>query len=92
MCTNVCIHADVEGSAKGPHGWFRIDTAEVSFDHPQHASFEHSLNIDFVSRAAGDSRRVAVELSAAAARELAEGILRALHLGEAEVAGAGAAG
>jgi hypothetical protein len=81
MCTNVCIHADVEGSAKGPDGWFRIDGAEVSFDHPQHAPFDHSLNIDFVSGATGGSRRVAVELSAAAARELAESIVRALRLG-----------
>lgn len=87
MCTNVNVHTVIEGSAKGPHGWFKIDSADISFDHPQHASFEHSLNIDFVNEAAGDSRRVAVELSAQAARTLVDHILQALRLGEAEAGG-----
>jgi Family of unknown function (DUF6295) len=87
MCTNVNVHTMIEGSAKGPQGWFKVDAADISFDHPQHAPFEHSLNIDFINEAAGDSRRVAVELSADAARTLVEDILEALRLGEAEANG-----
>ena len=49
MCTNFTIRTELEGSAKGPNGWFGIDSAHVSFDHPFHAPFEHSLNIDFVN-------------------------------------------
>ena len=37
MCTNVTIRTDVEGSAKGPQGWFKLDAARVSYDHPFHA-------------------------------------------------------
>ena len=88
MCTNVIVRTDIEGSAKGPQGWFKVDTAQISFDHPFHAPFEHALNIDFVNEAAGTSARVAVELSASAARDLVDNILLALRLGESEAAGA----
>ena len=37
------------GSAKGPSGWFDVTTATVYFDHPVHAPFVHSLNIDFLN-------------------------------------------
>jgi hypothetical protein len=84
MCTNVTIRADVEGSAKGAQGWMKVDAAYVSFDHPQHAPFDHSLNIDFVAEASAGVQRVAVELSAASARLIAEKIIEALAQGEAE--------
>jgi Family of unknown function (DUF6295) len=84
MCTNVTVRTDVEGSAKGPQGWFKMDTARVSFDHPFHASFEHSLNIDFINERAGGVTRVAIELSAQSARALVENIMIALAQGEAE--------
>ncbi len=87
MCTNVSIRTDIEGSAKGPRGWFKVDTAQVSFDHPVHAPFEHSLNIDFVHEASGASTRVAVELSASAARALVDNIILALSRGELEAGG-----
>ena len=70
MCTNVTRTADIAGSAKGPRGWFAVDTATVYFDHPFHAPFDHSLNVDFVNQADGATERVAVELSAESAREL----------------------
>jgi hypothetical protein len=85
MCTNITIRTDVEGSAKGPDGWFRVDAAYVSFDHPFHAAFDHTLNIDLVNEAASRPSRVAIELSAAAARALAAVITAALAQGEAEV-------
>jgi uncharacterized protein DUF6295 len=88
MCTNITVRTDVEGSAKGPHGWIRVDTAHVSFDHPFHAALEHSLNVDFVNEGAGGLTRVAIELSAQSARALVENILVALAQGEAEAGGA----
>jgi hypothetical protein len=87
MCTNITIRTDVEGSAKGPQGWFKVDAAYVSFDHPYHASFDHSLNIDLVNERAGGSR-VAIELSPAAARRLVENINAALVQGEIETGAA----
>ena len=77
MCTNVTRSAAITGSAKGPSGWFSVDTATVYFDHPFHAPLEHSLNIDLVNRAAGAPARVAIELSAASARELVRQITAA---------------
>jgi len=84
MCTNITIRTDVAGSAKGPSGWFRIDTAYVSFDHPYHASFDHTLNIDLVDERTPASARVAIELSPSAARALVDNINAALALGEIE--------
>jgi Family of unknown function (DUF6295) len=46
----------------------------VYFDHPVHAPAEHTLNIDFRNPARGPAARVAVELTAESARELARAI------------------
>ena len=78
MCTNVTHRVAIAGSAKGPHGWFTVDTATVYFDHPVHAPDEHTLNIDLVNEADGAPTRVAVELSAASARQLVRQIEAAL--------------
>jgi hypothetical protein len=85
MCSYVTVPADIAGSAKGPDGWFSVTNASVYFDHPYHAPFEHSLNIDFVDPDKGPGARVAVELSADSARELIRCIEAAL-----EAAGAAA--
>jgi hypothetical protein len=84
MCTYIVEKAAIVGSAKGPNGWIKVDTANVYPDHPYHAPLDHSLNIDFVSMASGAGERVAVELSAESARELVAKILMALESGEAE--------
>jgi hypothetical protein len=86
MCTNITIRTEIEGSAKGAAGWFKVDTAYVSFDHPYHATFDHTLNIDLVNERAEGVARVAMELSPAAARALVANINAALAEGEAEVA------
>jgi hypothetical protein len=78
MCTNVTHSLAIAGSAKGPSGWFAVDTARVYLDHPFHAPFDHTLNIDLVNEAAGAPARVAVELSPASARELVRQIETAL--------------
>jgi len=76
MCTYTTEFAEITGSGKGKDGWFALNTATVYYDHPVHAQAAHTLNIDF-----GDGRpgnRVAVELTAASARELMAAIDRAL--------------
>lgn len=78
MCTYVTETLAVSGSAKGPDGWLRVTDASVYFDHPAHALADHTLNIDLRRPADGPSARVAVELDAASARELARAILRTL--------------
>ncbi len=87
MCSYIVKKASLVGSAKGPNGWMRVDTANVYYDHPFHAPLDHALAIDFVSEADGARERVAVELSAASARDLVAQILAALEHGEAEHAG-----
>lgn len=84
MCTYITEKAPILGSAKGPSGWMRVDTANVYYDHPYHTPLDHALNIDFVNESDGARERVAVELSAASARVLVEKILAALSSGEAE--------
>jgi hypothetical protein len=74
MCTYLTEKIDVTGSGKGAAGWFRLTEASVYFDHPVHAPAEHTLNIDFLDPGQGPSARVAVELTAEAARALAEAI------------------
>jgi Family of unknown function (DUF6295) len=79
MCTYATVHTELEGSAKGPESkWFRLTNGTVYFDHPVHAMAEHTLNIDFADPSKGPSARVAVELTAASARELVQAIEEAL--------------
>ena len=85
MCTMIAQKVAIEGSGKGTGGWFAVRQANVSYDHPFNASLEHALNIDFVDPAQGPGARVAVELSAEAARALVATILSVLD--RAEVGG-----
>lgn len=86
MCTYATITAPLEGSAKGPESkWFHVTDATVYFDHPVHALAEHTLNIDFAAPARGPGARVAVELTAASARELMTAIQAALESAPAEL-------
>jgi hypothetical protein len=79
MCTYATAKAALIGSAKGPDsGWFRVTDGTIYFDHPVHAMAEHTLNIDFSDPSRGPSARVAVELTAASARELMAAIQVAL--------------
>ena len=80
MCSYITEKAPIFGSAKGRHGWMRVDTAVIYYDHPVHVPLDHALNIDFVD--SKSKERVAVELSAASARELIKRIEAALNHGE----------
>ncbi|MCK6541023.1 MAG: DUF6295 family protein, partial [Anaerolineales bacterium] len=70
MCTMIVEKVKINGSGRGADGWFKLEQANVSYDHPFDAPFEHALNIDFVNESQGLGARVAVELSEGAAREL----------------------
>lgn len=83
MCTMTVEKVKIEGCGKGTGGWFDVNQANVSYDHPFHAPLEHALNIDFVNEALGPGARVAVELSAAAARALVATIEAVLAEAEA---------
>ena len=78
MCTYTTTLVEVGGAGKGAAGWFPLTSASVYVDHPVHALPAHTLNVDFRNPERGPSARVAVELDAASARELAHAILHAL--------------
>jgi hypothetical protein len=78
VCTYLTETIEVEGSGKAPAGWISLTDASVYVDHPQHAPYEHTLNIDFRNPALGPAARVAVELTEEAALALADAIRAAL--------------
>ncbi len=84
MCTMIVEKVKIDGSGKGTGGWFNLAEANVSYDHPFSAPYEHALNIDFVNEAQGTGARVAVELSAEAARALVNTIQAVLARAERE--------
>ena len=62
MCSYLTVATEIAGSAKGAQGWMPVTSASVYFDHPFHAPFDHTLNIDFADPKRGPGARVAVEL------------------------------
>ena len=78
MCTHVTAKVAVEGSGKGTAGWFPITHATAYVDHPVHAPYGHTLNIDFLNPGEGPGARVAVELTEEAALALVGAITQAL--------------
>ncbi len=79
MCTYETETIDLRASGKTPGGWKSMNSATVYFDHPVHFSAGHALLIDIRNRDADPSVRVALELDARSARDLAESILRTLE-------------
>jgi hypothetical protein len=78
MCTYQTTTLTVHGSGKSARGWFSVSDATVYFDHPVHATAEHTLNVDLINPSLGPSARVALELDPSSARSLAEAILQTL--------------
>src|SRR5262245_14548670 len=74
MCTMIAHQVKIEGRGKSGPEWFEVREANVSYDHPYDLPLEHALNIDFVNEAMGPGKRVAVELSVDAARQLVKTI------------------
>lgn len=87
VCTYATAVADITGSAKGPGGqWFTVSRVTAYFDHPVHAMAEHTLNIDVADPSRGPAARIALELSAASARDLMAAIRAALDAVPPELA------
>jgi hypothetical protein len=82
MCTGIVENTRVAGSGKGPHGWFPLNQASVSYDHPDHARAERAVIIDFLNETAEPESRVSVELTPQSARNLVQAILASLSRGE----------
>ena len=78
MCTYLTEKFKIDGSGKGARGYFSVTDAMVYVDHPQHAPYEHTVNIDFMNPAQGPSARVALELTEQSALALADAIRTAL--------------
>jgi hypothetical protein len=83
VCTMIASRVKIDGSGKGAAGWFPVQQANVSYDHPFDMPLDHALNIDFVNDAQGPGARVAVELTAESARALVDAILAVLARAEA---------
>jgi hypothetical protein len=86
MCTYVTEKFALEGSGKGARGWFRLTEGTVYVDHPVHAPYAHTVNIDFRSPALGASARVALELTEEDALALADAIHAAVKSAPAGLA------
>lgn len=86
MCTYLTEKIAVVGSGKGATGWFAGTEAIVYVDHPVHAPFGHTVNIDVLNPALGPSARVALELTEETARALAAAIEQALASAPAGIA------
>jgi len=84
MCTWIIEKADMEGSAKGPDGWFNLAHANANYDHPYDAPLNHALVIDFVKNPDKPEGRVAVEISPKSVKRLITSIQTALQTGERE--------
>jgi hypothetical protein len=78
MCTYLTEKIEVDGSGKGAEGWFSASQATVYVDHPVHAQYGHTVNIDVLNPALGPSARAALELTEESALALADAIHRAL--------------
>ncbi len=86
MCTYLTEKFAIEGSGKGARGWFALREATVYVDHPVHAPYAHTVNIDFLNPELGPSARVAVELTEEDALALADAIHAALGAAPAGLA------
>lgn len=86
MCTYQTETISLEGSGKGAQGWFRLTAGAVYVDHPVHAPYAHTVNIDFTAPELGPSARVAVELTEEDARALVAAIEASLAAAPAGLA------
>jgi hypothetical protein len=78
MCTYLTEHVEIDGSGKGATGWFSASRATVYVDHPVHAAYAHTVNIDVINPQLGPSARVALELTEESALALADAIRTAI--------------
>ena len=70
MCTWTTEQVAIAGTGRGVSDWIHVSRANVSYDHPAIAPYEHALLIDFVDPARGVGARIAVELDVVSAHAL----------------------
>jgi uncharacterized protein DUF6295 len=87
MCTGIVENTKVEGSGKGPSGWFPLGQASVSYDHPDHARSGQAIIIDFLNEIRSVESRISVELTPESAKNLVQAILVSLARGEGKEPG-----
>ena len=81
MCTMITEKALMSGTGKGPKGWFKLQEANVSFDHPTHLHMDYSINIDFMEEVQENNKRIAIELTPESAKNLIDTISESLKKG-----------
>jgi Family of unknown function (DUF6295) len=86
MCTYLTEKIGIDGSGKGATGWFAATEATVYVDHPVHACYGHTVNIDFLNPTLGPAARAALELTEESALALADAIHRAIAAAPAGLA------
>jgi hypothetical protein len=82
MCTMIAEQATIKGSGKAGSGWFKVDLASVSYDHPFDMALEYTLNLDFTNQAGEPGSRVAVEMDWKSAQKLVALIQSAMRQAE----------
>ncbi|CAN5648638.1 hypothetical protein BH10ACT8_BH10ACT8_09530 [soil metagenome] len=70
MCTWTSEQIEIAGQGRGVSDWIHVSNANISYDHPAIAPYEHALLIDFVDPAQGVGARIAVELDVTSAHAL----------------------
>ena len=85
MCTYLTQKIILRASGKTSNGWSTLTEATVYFDHPVHFPTLHALMIDVMNPGEGASHRVALEMDAESARDLAAAITRALDAAPADL-------
>jgi hypothetical protein len=86
VCTYLTEKASVDGSGKGARSWFGACEAIIYIDHPVHAPYGHTVNIDVLNPELGPSARVALELTEETALALADAIQRTIRSAPAGIA------
>ena len=85
MCTSVVEIVPVAGAGNSEIGWFSLNRAVVSYDHPHHALLDDAITIDFVNADLGPAARTAVEITLESAKQLQAALERVIA--EAEEGG-----
>jgi hypothetical protein len=82
MCTNISYVTGIRGSGKGGGAWFPVSQANVGYDHPVSAPFDHALLLDFVNPSLGVDARVAVEMTLESGKALMTKLQAAIEAAE----------
>jgi hypothetical protein len=83
MCTWITEQVEIAGMGRGVADWIHVSKANVSYDHPALAPYEHALLLDFVEPSQGVGARIAVEMDVMSAHALLRALQAALSNAQA---------